>query len=45
MNDTSDFLANMMQSQMENNPSMRQLMEQNPMVREALSDPAALRQM
>jgi ubiquilin len=45
MNDNPDFLANMMQSQMENNPSMRQLMEQNPMVREALSDPAALRQM
>lgn len=42
MGDNPDFLANMMQSQLENNPALRRIMNENPMVREALSDPAAL---
>jgi hypothetical protein len=42
MGDNPEFLANMMQSQLESNPALRRIMNENPMVREALSDPAAL---
>lgn len=39
-----DFLRNMMQSQMENNPQLRQMMESNPQLRQMMNDPAALDQ-
>ncbi|GAX11723.1 ubiquilin [Fistulifera solaris] len=39
-----DFLRNMLQSQMQNNPQLRQMMESNPALAQMMNDPAALDQ-
>lgn len=44
LDNNPDFLRNMMQSQMENNPQLRQMMESNPALSQMMNDPAALDQ-
>lgn len=45
INENPEMITNMLQSQLDSNPALRELMDSNPMVREVLQDPAALRNM
>jgi ubiquilin len=44
LDNNPDFLRNMLQSQMQNNPQLRQMMESNPALAQMMNDPAALDQ-